>query len=1006
MKKYKIIVLAMLACVSLKSWAQEEGNIAGKVVDKLGNPIEGVLISVENNPLVQATTDRNGKFEIIADRTKRLQVRTGRDDTKIVPVADGKDLTIVMDFSSEKVNYGFGLNQTNAESTGAVSTVYADQIDNRSTFNVGNALYGNVTGLYTMQKTGNVWDQISSMAIRGQKTLNDKNGILLLVDGLERDNGYQALNYISPEEVESVSILRDAAAVALYGFRGVNGVVNIVTKRGKYKSREINFSYDHGFNSQTRIPKMADASTYANAINEALANDGKSARYSQNELNAFKSGKYPYLYPNVNWMDEVFRDQGTTDIATLTFRGGSTKMRYFTMLNLQNNRGFIKNANSNDGYSTQDKYSRANFRSNLDIDLTTKTRLQANISGVLNEFSRPSSSGDNLIGKLYTVPSAAFPIKTEKGLWGGNSTWNGDYNPVYLAQGHGYTKGHTRALYADMLLRQDLSSITKGLGGSVRIGYDNLASYWEDHRRSEKYGMQSVTQWTNGEPSAFTDFEGGSVGTSESSKLDWQYRSLNFQANVDWNRNFGKHDLYSMLLYTYKYDDRNGVNVTLFTQNAGWYTHYGYDNRYFADFTLMFSASNKLDPNSRWLPAPTVGLSWVISNEAFMKNQNVIDFMKLRASFGIINTDNTPADGYWLNKMGGGGSYPVIGGSNFGDGDGGWSEGRLPSLNGVLEKAYKYNVGLDMSLLKGLTFTIDGFYERRSDIWVSASGQNSAVLGVDGAYKNAGIVDSWGTEMGLDYNKRIGDFQLRLGGTFSFNRSEIIENLEEPKAYEYLSAKGKSVGQIWGLQAIGHFVDQADIDNSTPQQFGPVKPGDIKYKDVNNDGVINSNDMIPMGYNSVWPEIYYGFNVGLEWKGLGFNAYFQGVGNYTAWLTSSVYRPLVNNTSISQYAYENRWTPENPNARFPRLTTENVENNTQSSSVWLQDRSFLKLRNCEVYYKIPSAWLNKIKMKTAKVYVRGTDLFSIDKIDLTDPEAIGDVYPATRSIHIGLSLGL
>lgn len=311
-----------------------------------------------------------------------------------------------------------------------------------------------------------------------------------------------------------------------------------------------------------------------------------------------------------------------------------------------------------------------------------------------------------------------------------------------------------------------------------------------------------------------------------------------------------------------------------------------------------------------------------------------------------------------------------------------------------------------MSLLKGLTFTIDGFYERRSDIWVSASGQNSAVLGVDGAYKNAGIVDSWGTEMGLDYNKRIGDFQLRLGGTFSFNRSEIIENLEEPKAYEYLSAKGKSVGQIWGLQAIGHFVDQADIDNSTPQQFGPVKPGDIKYKDVNNDGVINSNDMIPMGYNSVWPEIYYGFNVGLEWKGLGFNAYFQGVGNYTAWLTSSVYRPLINNTSISQYAYENRWTPENPNARFPRLTTENVENNTQSSSVWLQDRSFLKLRNCEVYYKIPSAWLNKIKMKTAKVYVRGTDLFSIDKIDLTDPEAIGDVYPATRSIHIGLSLGL
>ena len=216
MKKYKIVILAIFACVSLKGWAQEEGNVVGKVIDKLGNPVEGALISVENNSLVHVTTDRKGQFVITADKDNLLKVRTGKDDVKIVPVADGKEMTIVMDFSAEKVNYGFGLSQTNAESTGAVSTVYADQIDNRSTFNVGNALYGNVTGLYTMQKTGDVWEQISSMAIRGSKTLSNQ-GVLLVVDGLERDNAYQALNYISPEEVESVSILRDAAAVALYG---------------------------------------------------------------------------------------------------------------------------------------------------------------------------------------------------------------------------------------------------------------------------------------------------------------------------------------------------------------------------------------------------------------------------------------------------------------------------------------------------------------------------------------------------------------------------------------------------------------------------------------------------------------------------------------------------------------------------------------------------------------------------------------------------------------------
>ena len=995
----------MLACASLKGLAQSEVNVVGKVVDRLGNPVEGALVSVENDPLLRTTTDRQGQFEINTMKGDLLQVRTGRDDVKLVEAVAGKEMTIVMDFASEKVNYGFGLEQTNAESTGAVSTVYADQIDNRSTFNVGNALYGNVTGLYTMQTTGNVWEQISSMNIRGRKTLNGNDGILLVVDGLERDNAYRALNYISPEEVESVSILRDAAAVALYGYRGINGVVNIVTKRGKYQGREISFSYDHGFNYQTDMPEMADAYTYALAMNEALANDGRTARYSANELEAFRTGKYPYLYPNVDWKDEVFRDRGTTDIATLTFRGGTQRMRYFTMLNLQNNRGFIKNANANEGYSTQDKYSRLNFRTNLDINLTSTTTMQANISGILNEFSRPSSSGDNLIGKIYTTPAAAFPVKTENGLWGGNNTWNGDYNPVYLAQGHGYSKGHTRALYADMTLKQDLSSITKGLSAQARLGYDNLSSFWEDYRSTQPWGMQTVSGWENGEPVLGSMVQGGTVGQANgNSYLDWQYRSFNFQLNVDWSRRFGKHDIYTMLLYTYKFDEATGV--PLYTQNVGWYSHYGYNNRYFADFTLMFSASNRIAPDSRWKPAPTLGLSWVISNEDFMRDQRIIDFMKLRASVGIINVDNIPTDGYWHSPVGGGGTYPVVGGDNFSNGDGGWSEGRIASPGNNLEKAYKYNVGLDVSLLKGLNFSIDGFYEHRTDIFVSAGGQNSAVLGITSPYLNAGIVNSWGTELGLDYSKAIGDFKFRVGGTFSFNRSEVIENLEEPQPYEYLSGKGKPVGQIWGLQAIGHFVDQADIDNSAPQQFGPVKPGDLKYKDVNGDGVVNSNDMVPMGYGTSWPEIYYGFNLGFEWKGLGFNAYFQGVGHYTASLQNAIYQPLVGNTNISQYAWENRWTPENPSARFPRLTTETVTNNTQASSVWYEDRSFLKLRNCEVYYKLPSTWLDKIKLKQAKVYVRGTDLFSVDNIDISDPESIGTVYPTTRSIHIGLSVGI
>lgn len=1003
MKKYKILALAIFACVTLNGWAQSEDNVTGRVLDEKGKPVAGALVSVEENPLVRVATDKNGRFEITAVKGSRLKVQTGDDAMKVVKIENGSELTVVMDYSSEKVNYGFGLQQTNAESTGAVSTVYAENIDKSSAFSIGNSLYGNVLGLTTMQSTGVVWEQMPSMYIRGLKTLNGNNGILLVVDGLERDNNWQALKYITPEEVESVSVLRDAAALALYGYRGVNGVVNIVTKRGKYDTREINFSYDHAFNYMTRKPELADSYTYASALNEALTNDGKQVRYSQNELNAFKNGTSPYLYPNVNWWEEVFRDRGASDIATLSFRGGSTKMRYYTMMNLQNNRGFIKNFDTNADYSTQEKYSKANFRTNLDIDLSPKTKMQANIMGILNEFSRPGMGSDNLISKLYQLPSAAFPIRTESGLWGGNTTWGENWNPVALTEGRAYSKGHTRGLYADMSLRQDLSSLTKGLGASVCIGYDNLASYWENHTKGYKYGMASVASWENGLPIAGEEITGGKdTEMSGDSKLDWQYRAFNFQMNVDWQRQFGVHSLYSMLLYTYKYDNAKGINNTFYRQNAGWYTHYGFKNRYFADFTLMASASNLLAPDHRWNVSPTVGLAWLISNEKFMQSQNVVDFLKLRASFGMLNTDNIPGNGYWNETVGGGNGYPIN--NNFG-GDGGWHEGRLASVNGTTEKAYKYNAGVDATLFKGLTLTVDGFYERRSDIWVSSDGQNSAVLGASGSYVNAGIVDSWGTEIGANYYKKMGNVELNLGGTFTYNRSKIIEMLEEPAAYDYTRSTGNPVGQIFGLQAIGYFVDQADIDNSLPQQFGPVKAGDIKYKDMNGDKVINSDDRVAMGYNSTCPEIYYSFSLGLEWKGLGFSAQFQGVGNYTAILSGTYYRPLVDNTTISNYVYRNRWTPETPNARFPRLTTETVDNNLQTSSLWLADRSFLKLRNCEVYYKLPSSWLNRFWVKNAKVYVRGVDLLCFDSIDQLDPEAMNNSYPATRSIHVGLSVG-
>lgn len=390
-----------------------------------------------------------------------------------------------------------------------------------------------------------------------------------------------------------------------------------------------------------------------------------------------------------------------------------------------------------------------------------------------------------------------------------------------------------------------------------------------------------------------------------------------------------------------------------------------------------------------------------------MQNVSFIDFLKLRASWGIINLDYIPAEGYWNQTFGGGNSYFV--GKDNATSSGGWSEGRLASTNVMAERATKYNVGMDATVLGGLNLTVDGYYQRRDRQWVNAGGKVSSVLGASNRYINGGIVDSWGVEFGANYVKEIvKDLKLTAGVNYTLAKNEIKEEYEEPRAYDYLKRTGNPVGQIFGLQAVGFFKDQADIDHSPAQQFAQCKPGDIKYKDQNGDGIINEDDVVKMGYNTTCPEIYYSFNLGLEYKGLGFTATFQGAANYSAYLdTQSMYRPLVNNTNIGQYYFDNRWTPATAEtAKFPRLSAETNDNNNRYNSIWLADRSFLKLRNVEVYYNFPKSLLGATKfINNAKLYVRGVDLLCFDHIKESDPECYGATYPVNRSVSLGLVLG-
>ncbi|WP_455667068.1 SusC/RagA family TonB-linked outer membrane protein [Phocaeicola sp.] len=913
-------------------------------------------------------------------------------------------------YSDEVVQIGYHKAQRLEESTSSVSTVYNEEFNKRSAKNIANSLFGYGTGLTTLQGSGRYADAEPTFFVRGLQSLST-NSPLILVDGIERD-----ITDVTPEEVESVTILKDAAAVAIHGYKGINGVINITTKRGAYNTREIKFTYDHGFGWQARKPKFVDGYTYANAMNEALSNDGLATRYTQNELDAFRSGNYPYLYANVDWLGETFRDMDATNIYNISFRGGASKFRYYAMANLTTNKGFIANPYVNDGYSTQDQYSRANLRTNLDIDLTDKTKLRLNILGILSETRTPGANeqaGANLWDMIYTLPSAAFPARLENGTWGGSATWAGTKNPVAVSQAAAYTKFHERTLFADMTLIQDLSSITPGLGASGMLSYDNYAQYWEDHSKTFVYGSNSVSSWENGVPgntTYYTDGKESSMGST--AKCIAFTRVFNFAANLFYDKQINEDNkVYTQLKWDYEYRNTKGTDQTWYRQNASFYTHYGYKDKYFADVTVVASASNKLAPGHRWSISPTVGLAWVMSKENFIQNASWIDFLKLRASFGVINTDRLPLDSdkdvtnYWEQTYGGGSYYPFD--TNYSVGTQSWSLGRLASLNSTHEKAYKYNVGLDASLFKGLDLTFDAYYERRSDIWVSSSGHYSSVLGFTAPYENGGIVDSWGVEIGANYHKKIGDITLNAGANFALAKNKIIEQMEEPRMYDNLITTNHPLKQTYGLEVIGYFKDQTDIENSPKQAFGNVKPGDIKYKDVNGDNIIDANDKVAIGYSTTAPEIYYSFNLGAEWKGLGFDAVFQGTGRYSAVLnTKSLYWPLVNNTTISQEYYDNRWTPENQNAKYPRLSSASNDNNYQTNTLWLADRSFLKLRSVELYYKFPQALVKRSKiLNNAKIYVRGIDLLCFDNISIADPENYGATYPLTRSVVAGLTIG-
>ena len=909
------------------------------------------------------------------------------------PMAVNAQVTL-SDKLAQKVDLGYGVEQSEFLTTAAATTITAEELRRTSAISLADALYGKILGLNAYQNTGfkGEEDRGATFNIRGVQTTGEKD-ILILVDGVERP-----IDRLSVEEVESVTVLKDAAAVALYGHEAINGVLLVKTKHGTKDGKyhfKVGASHKFQFNPQSA--DMVSAYDYANALNKARLNDGLGAKYTEAELQKFQNGSDPYVYPNVNWKDEVFKNTAHESNAYLSFYGGTEKVQYYAQLDYTDARGLYKNPDQGD-FNSQLKYSKANIRANIDFEVSKTTRISANILGILMETNGvPNINSNDAWWHLYKVPAIAFPVKTAGGVWGGSQDY-GNNNLLAKSQGAGFMKTHQRQIWANMTLEQDLDVITKGLKFYVGASYDNSSITYETRTKGYQYG------WN------YYDATGAMketvMGTVEDKLqfnywVDSQWRIATFNAGFKYALQLNNGDnLAANVNYNVKGEIRDGQSNTFYRTNWQLALHYDHANRFMADVVLAANGSNRSYP-AKWAFSPTLGLGYIYVNNP---ESGILNYGKVRLSGGIQHTDYVPAAGLWLARWNNGhGNFWF--GQNFQSSWGAFLT-QFPTEDFAQEAAYKANIGTDLRIANQLDVTLDLFYQQRRNILVSAGSLNSAVVGIQSSYNDKGRVASYGMELGLRYAKTFQNgLNLNAGASFSTVKSEILEWIEAP-AYPNLSVVDGPADSERGLIALGFFQSQEEIDNSPAQQFGQTKVGDIKYKDVNEDGVINENDFVAQDYGNTFPSLNYAFSLGAEYKGFGINATFQGAAHQVKNLryVDGVWGALSDNRNLSQEYYNNCFDIAGAGASYPRLSTENVANNAQNSTIWYRNASWLKLRDCEIYYKLPAKLIEPLKISSTKIFVQGQNLLSFSSIDAVDAENLNTGYPVMKAVNIGLSV--
>jgi TonB-linked SusC/RagA family outer membrane protein len=1036
MKFYYLLFLLLSGFV----YAQQKNIVSGIVKDEEGEVLIGVSVQIAENMTVGTITDVNGKFSIEVESNHTLVFSYLGCTTQKIKVRGKKNINVAMQAEfqdlEEVVVVAYGT-QKKLTITGAVNDVSSAELLESPTASMANAISGKLPGLTTIQYSGLPGDDDPVILIRGVNSLSvDGSSPLIIVDGVPR-----SFTQIDPNEVESISILKDASATAVYGVRGANGVILVTTKRGEAGKPRLSFSSSYGIQQPTNFLDFTDSYQYATAFNAAQRNDNvaeSDLKFSPNDLNHFKTGDSPLLYPSVDWISYVMKNSAPQSQYNLNISGGTEITRYFVSLGRFDQEGlfntFDVDRNSNFHFT------RYNYRANLDVNLGKISVLSLNLGGRTENRTSIGGGGSNLFTYLMdTTPMSGAGIVDGKRIVA-NSSFSKivDRDGLNTFYGQGYSLASNNVLNLDLSYLLKLDFITRGLNFKVKGSYNSDYSVTKNRTGSQPTYMPVLSNSSDPASEVVLQKNGDVTNLSYSETSSFG-RNWYAEASFDYVRSFGYHNVTALLLYNQVKNYYPGEYTDIPTGYIGLVGRatYNYQYRYMLDFNIGYNGSENFAPGKRYGIFPSLSAGWIISSEKFMEKQKIINYLKVRYSYGLVGNDGysrflyIPGSyAFNLRRLINWNGYEfLIGGSyNFGNNSDAILMGAYQQSEGypdvTWEKSTKQNLGIDLKTINNrLSVTLNLFKEHRRDILVSNESVLPGPIALDAQQINSGIVDSHGYELQLGWSDVIGkDFRYTISPNLSFSRNKIIEQLEVPQNYPWLYRTGHPVSQPFGYEFFD-FYEGIETENAYKVKYGTdfpdqmvnnLQPGDAVYVDLSGDGKITSDDKHAIGHPE-YPEYTLGLGINLSYKGFDINMTWLGATNVSRYLgyeggaSGSVYRPYFGpqqRSALSAWTYENAWTEDNKgSALLPRFSFMSQSNNTVDSRVWLIDASYLRLKNLEIGYNFPS--LGKLKfIKGLRLYANGSNLLTFSYFKGNDPENNGRIpnYPQMKIYNFGLRI--